>query len=82
LTGHAAVLEAAVVGHADDNGWIKPKAFAVLRPKTPQSAELATALQQHVKGQLAPYKYPRWIKFVTELPKTATGKLQRDKLRA
>jgi benzoate-CoA ligase len=82
LSSHAAVLEAAVVGLADENGLIKPKAFVVLRPNTPQSAELATALQQHVKGHLAPYKYPRWVEFVAELPKTATGKIQRFKLRA
>ncbi|HWH76442.1 MAG TPA: benzoate-CoA ligase family protein, partial [Candidatus Binatus sp.] len=82
LGSHAAVLEAAVVGHADGNGLIKPKAYVVLRPNTPQSPELAAALQQHVKGQLAPYKYPRWIEFLDELPKTATGKIQRFKLRA
>jgi benzoate-CoA ligase len=82
LASHAAVLEAAVVGQADENGLIKPKAFVVLRPNTPPSPELAAALQQHVKGHLAPYKYPRWIEFVGELPKTATGKIQRFKLRA
>ena len=82
LTSHADVLEAAVVGQADANGLIKPKAFVVLRSATLQSAELTTALQQHVKGRLAPYKYPRWIEFVAELPKTATGKIQRFKLRA
>jgi benzoate-CoA ligase len=82
LATHAAVLEAAVVAQADENGLIKPKAYVVLRPSTPQSPELAAALQQHVKGHLAPYKYPRWIEFVAELPKTATGKIQRFKLRA
>jgi benzoate-CoA ligase len=81
LSSHAAVLEAAVVGQGDENGLIKPKAFIVLRAETPKSAELAAALQQHVKIQLAPYKYPRWIEFVEELPKTATGKIQRFKLR-
>ncbi len=81
LASHAAVLEAAVVGQADENGLIKPKAYVVLRPNVPQSAELAAGLQQHVKGNLAPYKYPRWIEFVAELPKTATGKIQRFKLR-
>ena len=50
--------------------------------KTAKSPELTAALQQHVRGQLAPYKYPRWIEFVDELPKTATGKIQRFKLRA
>ena len=81
LASHAAVLETAVVGQADENGLIKPKAYVVLRPDTKQSAELAAALQQHVKGSLAPYKYPRWIEFVADLPKTATGKIQRFKLR-
>jgi benzoate-CoA ligase len=82
LASHGAVLEAAVVGQADENGLIKPKAYVVLRPNTPQMPELAANLQQHVKGLLAPYKYPRWIEFVAELPKTATGKIQRFKLRA
>lgn len=82
LASHAAVLEAAVVGQADENGLIKPKAYVVLRPNITQTPELAAALQQHVKGRLAPYKYPRWIDFVADLPKTATGKIQRFKLRA
>jgi len=82
LASHAAVLEAAVVGQADENGLTKPKAYVVLRPNVPQTAELGAALQQHVKAHLAPYKYPRWIEFVAELPKTATGKIQRFKLRA
>jgi benzoate-CoA ligase len=81
LASHAAVLEAAVVGHADENGLIKPKAFVVLRPNTPLTPQLTADLQQHVKAQLAPYKYPRWIEFLGELPKTATGKIQRFKLR-
>jgi benzoate-CoA ligase len=81
LASHAAVLEAAVVGKADENGLIKPKAYVVLRPDMPASEELSAALQQHVKAHLAPYKYPRWIEFVAELPKTATGKIQRFKLR-
>ena len=81
LASHAAVLEAAVVGQADESGLIKPKAFVVLRSDTPHSPQLAAALQQHVKAQLAPYKYPRWIEFVDALPKTATGKIQRFKLR-
>ncbi len=82
LASHAAVLEAAVVGQADENGLIKPKAYIVLNTDVAQSDELKAALQQHVKGHLAPYKYPRWIEFVDELPKTATGKIQRFKLRA
>jgi len=82
LASHDAVLEAAVVGQSDDNGLIKPKAFIVLRADKAPTPELAAALQQHVKSRLAPYKYPRWIEFVPELPKTATGKIQRFKLRA
>jgi benzoate-CoA ligase len=82
LASHEAVLEAAVVGHGDENRLIKPKAFVVLRPNVPETPELAGVLQQHVKSRLAPYKYPRWIEFVPELPKTATGKIQRFKLRA
>ena len=79
LMTHPAVLEAAVIGVADHDGLVKPKAYVVL--KSGQSIDV-TALQTHVKDQLAPYKYPRWIEFVTELPKTATGKIQRFKLRA
>ena len=82
LASHEAVLEAAVVACADKDGLIKPKAFVVLRADLKQTPELAAALQQYVKGRLAPYKYPRWIEFVTELPKTATGKIQRFKLRS
>jgi benzoate-CoA ligase len=81
LASHEAVLEAAVVGHADENGLIKPKAFVVLRPGIAAAPDLTATLQQHVKDQLAPYKYPRWITFIPELPKTATGKIQRFKLR-
>ncbi|TFY99199.1 benzoate-CoA ligase family protein [Ramlibacter henchirensis] len=79
LMTHAAVLEAAVIGVADSDQLVKPKAYVVLKPG--QRASEAD-LQQHVKNQLAPYKYPRWIEFVPELPKTATGKIQRFKLRA
>ena len=81
VASHAAVLEAAVVGKADENGLIKPKAYVVLRADVQQTPDLATNLQQHVKSKLAPYKYPRWIEFIDELPKTATGKIQRFKLR-
>lgn len=82
LATHDAVLEAAVVGCADANELIKPKAFVVLRPGHAPEPALAAALQDHVKSLLAPFKYPRWIEFVAELPKTATGKIQRFKLRA
>ena len=77
------MLEAAVVGHADerraDQAAARSSCSSDRRaPPTP----LPTELQAHVKATLAPYKYPRWIEFVAELPKTATGKIQRFKLRA
>jgi len=81
LMTHEAVLETAVVGLPDDQQLIKPKAYVVLKPGRKPSDELAEQLKQHVKDRLAPYKYPRWIEFIPELPKTATGKIQRFKLR-
>jgi benzoate-CoA ligase family protein len=82
LQSHPDVLEAAVVGWPDVDTLIKPKAFVVL--KTPEKAndDLTRALQDHCRAQLAPFKYPRWLEFRRELPKTATGKIQRFKLRA
>jgi benzoate-CoA ligase family protein len=82
LSSHPEVLEAAVVGWFDEERLVKPKAFVVLKLPDKASEELARALQDHVKHLLAPYKYPRWIEFRSELPKTATGKIQRFKLRA
>jgi benzoate-CoA ligase len=82
LVSHDAVLEAAVVAREDDNKLIKPKAFVVLKDGASPCDELKLALQQHIKERLAPYKYPRWIEFIPELPKTATGKIQRFKLRS
>jgi benzoate-CoA ligase len=82
LITHPAVLEAAVIGKPDDDELIKPLAYVVLKSGQPPSEALAEALRSHVKSQLAPYKYPRWIEFIDELPKTATGKIQRFKLRA
>ena len=82
LINHPAVLEAAVVGHEDDDQLIKPKAFIVLKPDVRATDALKEEIKQHVKASLAPYKYPRWMEFVEELPKTATGKIQRFKLRA
>jgi benzoate-CoA ligase family protein len=82
LGAHDAVLEAAVVGHADGDGLVKPRAFVVLKPGREPSDALAAELKAFVKDRLAPYKYPRWIEFTSELPKTATGKIQRYKLRA
>jgi benzoate-CoA ligase len=82
LQTHAEVLEAAVVAWRDDEGLVKPKAFVVLKAHERAGDGLARQLQDHVKSKLAPYKYPRWIEFRRELPKTATGKIQRFKLRA
>src|SRR5262245_27784461 len=82
LIKHAAVLEAAVVGKEDDDRLVKPKAFVVLKEPAQGSTGLADELRAFVKDKIAPYKYPRWIEFVSELPKTATGKIQRFKLRA
>jgi benzoate-CoA ligase len=81
LMSHPAVLESAVIGVADENGLVKPKAYVVLKAKDQAGPAMADTLKDHVKAQLAPYKYPRWIEFVPELPKTATGKIQRFKLR-
>ena len=81
LLGHEAVLEAAVVAAEDEQGLVKPKAFVVPREGVEADAELAAALQEFVKDRLAPFKYPRWIEFAGDLPKTATGKIQRFKLR-
>ena len=81
LLGHEAVLEAAVVAAEDEHGLVKPKAFVVTREGVAPDAGLAAALQEFVKDRLAPFKYPRWIEFAGDLPKTATGKIQRFKLR-
>ena len=82
LVEHSAVLEAAVVGQRDVDELIKPKAFVILKDGGAPSEALAVELQEFVKSRIAPYKYPRWIEFVPELPKTVTGKIQRYKLRA
>jgi len=81
LIEHPAVLESAVIGLADREGLIKPKAFVVLREGQTASDALAAEIQEFVKARIAPYKYPRWIEFVAQVPKTATGKIQRYKLR-
>jgi benzoate-CoA ligase len=78
LVSHPSVLEAAVIGKEDEQKLVKPKAFVVLKPGAQASDE---DLKAHVKSKLAPYKYPRWIEFASDLPKTATGKIQRFKLR-
>ncbi|HET7502140.1 MAG TPA: benzoate-CoA ligase family protein [Kofleriaceae bacterium] len=82
LAAHPAVLEAAVVGAEDSDGLTKPKAFVVLRDPAAAGPALTAELQAFVKSSLAPFKYPRWIEVVGELPKTATGKIQRFKLRS
>jgi benzoate-CoA ligase len=82
LLTHPDVLEVAVIGVPDDQQLIKPKAYVVTKQGAQATPALAEMLRQHVKDRLAPYKYPRWVEFVAELPKTATGKIQRFKLRA
>ncbi|MBP7065575.1 benzoate-CoA ligase family protein [Ferrovibrio sp.] len=81
LLAHEKVLEAAVVAHEDTDRLIKPKAYVVPHQGIIADDALAADLKQFVKDRLAPHKYPRWIEFVAELPKTATGKIQRFKLR-
>ncbi len=81
LQNHKDVLEAAVVGEKDINGLIKPKAFIVLNENVSTSKNLELELTNHVKSQLTPFKYPRSYEFIDTLPKTATGKIQRFKLR-
>jgi Acyl-CoA synthetases (AMP-forming)/AMP-acid ligases II len=81
LVRHPAVLEAAVIGVPDENGLTRSKAFVVLKAGREASAALEAELKGFVKGELAPYKYPRAIEFIAELPKTATGKIQRFRLR-
>lgn len=81
LLHHPAVLECAVVGREDHDGLTKPMAFVVLKAGTTVEPDLGPALQQFVREQLAEYKRPRWVDFVEELPKTATGKIQRFRLR-
>jgi 4-hydroxybenzoate-CoA ligase len=81
LAAHEAVLEAAVIGCNDDDGLTKPKAFIVLKNGYTADKRLFEALKEHVKARAGVWKYPRWIEVRRELPKTATGKIQRFKLR-
>ena len=81
LLKHAAVAECGVIGLPDDERGMVVKAFVVLKPGHAESAETVKALQDHVKATLAPFKYPRQVEFVSKLPRTETGKLQRFKLR-
>ena len=81
LMEHPAVLEAAVVARTDRDELVKPAAYIVLKDATQAGEAVQRVLLEHCKSGLAPYKYPRWFEFVPELPKTATGKIQRFKLR-
>jgi benzoate-CoA ligase family protein len=81
LVQHASVQECAVVARADGDGLVKPHAFVVLRAGIEAGDDLGAALQAFVRSHLADYKRPRWVEFVSELPKTATGKIQRFHLR-
>jgi acyl-coenzyme A synthetase/AMP-(fatty) acid ligase len=81
LMAHPAVLECGVVGQEDRDTLVKPMAFVVVRSGAAPTPELATELQQFVRERLAEYKRPRWVEFLPELPKTATGKIQRFRLR-
>lgn len=78
---HDAVFECGVIGKADENNLIKPKAYIALKDGYEPNVQLQNEIKQFVKKQIAHYKYPRWIQFVSELPKTATGKIKRFKLR-
>jgi 4-hydroxybenzoate-CoA ligase len=81
LISHEAVLEAAVIGKEDADGLIKPKAFIVLRNGFKADEVLLDALKLHVKDKAGTWTFPRWIELRATLPRTATGKLQRFKLR-
>jgi 4-hydroxybenzoate-CoA ligase len=81
LASHEAVLEAAVIGKQDADGLVKPKAFIVLRNGYTANEGLLETLKAHVKERAGLWKYPRWIDVRLDLPRTATGKIQRYKLR-
>jgi len=78
---HPAVREVAVIGRADDKGLTKPKAFIVLKEGAGSSQELEEDIKKWVLDRLVPHKCPRWVEFVKELPKGATGKIERSRLR-
>jgi len=82
LVEHQNVIEAAVVARKDESGLVKPEAHVVLKEKTKNIEKTSEELLKHCKTGLAPYKYPRWFQFPLDLPKTATGKIQRFKLRS
>jgi len=81
LLSHAAVLEAAVVGAADEDELVKPFAYVKLNDGHLPSEDLGRELIAYCAEKMAAYKRPRWVEFVEDLPKTATGKIQRFKLR-
>ena len=81
LIEHPKGLEAAVVGHPDEDGLIKPAAYVVLNDVSDADEKMEVALVEHCCDALSHYKYPRWFYFVEDLPKTVTGKIQRFKLR-
>jgi benzoate-CoA ligase len=81
LIEHPSVQECAVIAREDRDGLVKPHACVVLRAGVSGDDDLAVALQAFVRQKLADYKRPRWVEFVAELPKTATGKIQRYQLR-
>lgn len=81
LISHPAVFESAVIGLTDKDELVKPKAYVVLKSGDMASESIAAEIKTYVKERIAPYKCPRWIEFVNELPKTATGKIQRYRLR-
>jgi 2-aminobenzoate-CoA ligase len=81
LLAHPAVAECGVIGAPDAERGTIVKAYVVLKPGFPSSAEMVAQLQEHVKKAIAPYKYPRAIEFRNALPRTETGKLQRFRLR-
>ena len=82
LLQHEAVLECAVVGHEAEGGLVKPKAFVVLRDGFDGSEQLVEGIKQFVKERIAVYKYPRWVEFVSSLPKNDRGKIDRKQLKA
>ena len=79
LVAYPPILEAAIVAHRDQDGLEKPKAFVVLNPG--ESEATLGGLSEFVKERIGKWKYPRWVEVVNDLPKTATGKIQRFKLR-
>jgi benzoate-CoA ligase len=82
LLQHEAVLECAVIGHDDGDGLVKPKAFVVAREGHEPGEALGEAIKQFVKERIALYKYPRWVEFVTSLPKNDRGKIDRKLLKS